>query len=96
MKVSRRQKLRAARFIKGLLEKVTEHRIIPLQEQNKCLKSMVATHEQIKEQYLIQIQALKEINKIHETTIDFYRQWEKQVLPPHLRLEQEEENKQAA
>ncbi len=96
MKVSKRQRLRAARFIKTLLDKVTEYKIVPLQEQNECLKRTVATYELMKEQYQIQIQALKEINEIHETTIDIYRQWEKQVLPPHLRLEQEEKYKQAA
>ncbi len=71
-------------------------RFIRLEEDNTNLKAQVACHERLQECYEEKIKTLETIRSLQHTMLKKYRTWEKEQLPPELRLEQEEEIKQAA
>ena len=71
-------------------------RFIRLEKDNKNLEAQVACYERLQEYYKEKIKALETMRSLQHSMIEQYRSWEKEHLPPHLRLEQEEEVKQAA
>lgn len=71
-------------------------RFIRLEEDNTNLKAQVACHERLQEYYEEKIKALETVRSLQHSIIEQYRNWEKEQLPPHLRLEEESETKQAA